>query len=413
MGAAIDLKFPFGNQSLLWLVPLLGWLAGCADQRISYDEMLRRDHLPAAPANAAIEPAQVALSENRPYELQVGDVVTLILVGTNLEDRFASTSIDVRLHAEGEIALPMVGRVKVAGLTLDAAEKTILDVFVPKFYKDLSVHLALKSTETTTVLVLGNVRTPGLVALKRNERNLLYALALAGGFNGGLPVGPGISEGAAEGGVDHAGRPHANGAVRLRPLRPDRAETTYNLYDVDDVRRILAAPPLETGDVIIVDTTEESAIYMSGLVNRPGPLLLPAGGSLSLLRAIAAVGGLRDYIHVREGTLIRTLKSGEQVQVKLDLEKILCGAAPDIALCPGDVLDVPHTADTLFQEWFHQNILVGPFRIGVSYDPLQQYNADRALERQGVRNGILQSLGSGIPGIFVPPVPVPQSITTP
>jgi hypothetical protein len=100
---------------------------------------------------------------------------------------------------------------------------------------------------------------------------------------------------------------------------------------------------------------------------------------------------------------------GRQVFVKLELDKILSGAVPDVALHPGDVVHVPTTAGTFAQEWFLRNVLLGPFAVGVHYDPLAQYNANRAIDaanNDSLEQGLIQSIGSGIPGIFVPPAPV-------
>ena len=49
---------------------------------------------------------------------------------------------------------------------------------------------------------------------------------------------------------------------------------------------------------------------------------------------------------------------------------------------------------------------VGPFSVGVRYDPLAQYNANRALENTfpgGLKNSIRNSIGSTIPQLLIPP----------
>ncbi len=57
-----------------------------------------------------------------------------------------------------------------------------------------------------------------------------------------------------------------------------------------------------------------------------------------------------------------------------------------------------------------QNLLVGPFSVGVHYDPLQQYNTNRALGEQGLfggnsfSNAFRNALATGLPQALVPPV---------
>ncbi len=182
----------------------------------------------------------------------------------------------------------------------------------------------------------------------------------------------------------------------------------YNLADVNDVRRALLGPTLDSGDVLVVEGQEASAVFVSGIVNTPGPVVVPPHSTLSVQRAIAAAGGIRDLLDPKEATLVRVLPDGQQVQVKLDLGAMLAGNAQDIALRPGDILRIPYTADTFIQEWFFKNMLLGPFSVGVRYDPLSQWNANRAIDasREGGTwsNVFRSSLSSSIPYIFAPQV---------
>mgnify|MGYP005854990347 CR=1 FL=1 len=367
-------------------------LSACArDVRISRVELEQMEHEILAAPPVLVEPAaeqELALTDFRPYTIKVGDVLAIRMVGlgTSEADRYAPTVLQLRVHKDGTIALPIVGGVRVEGLDLADAEQALIAAHVPNIVKELSVYIEPVAPETTTVLVLGAAARPGLTPLRFNERNVLYALAAAGGF-----------------GMDGSGR------VRLRPVRTDREERVYDLTDVNDVRRAMLAPPLESGDVLEVEGSDVNAVYVNGLVNAPGAVPVPPAASTTVLRAIAASGGLRDYLTVKEATLVRTLADGREVHVKLDVGEMLAGRTPDMALRPGDILRVPHTADTMFQEWFVRNVMVGPFSVGVRYDPLGQYNANRALRRDDGRlqESIRQSLGSAIPGLLIPPVTAP------
>ncbi len=367
---------------LLALIPLWG---GCQrDVRISLAELREREERTAAAAPVPVAEDELALTDVRPYVIGVGDVLAVRMKGL-LEDRYAETILQVRVHKDGTISMPIVGPVQVAGLDLADAEEAVLAAHVPSVVKDLSVYIELSGPEATTVIVMGAVMTPGLVKLRQNERSLLYALAAAGGFTS-----------------------LSSGCVRVRPVDAERAETVYRLTDLNDVRRALHSPPLQSGDVLVVEAADSSAVYVSGLVNRPGPILLPADSSLSVVRAVTAAGGLRDYITVRDATLVRSLSDGSQVQVKLALNEILSGRESDVDLRPGDVLMVSHTLETFAQEWVLHNALLGPFQVSLRYDPLAQYNANRAISanRSGnlLSQGIVSSLVSGIPAAVAPQV---------
>jgi polysaccharide export outer membrane protein len=371
-----------GLASALALSAVLMLAFGCADTRITLDELNKLE----AEASAQVEPVELkpqdlALAELHPYTVGSNDVLSVTLTG--LTEQYSQTQFDLRVHDDGTILLPMIGKLKVAGLDLKGVEDAVYSALVPKFVKDMSVFVRLGGSETTTVVVVGAAGDSGLVTLPRNERNVLYALARATAF------GPGSS-----------------GCVHVRPVRPGRPELTYDLTDINDLRRALLAPPLESGDMLVVEPAETSAIYVAGLVNAPGPIPLPPHGSLSLVRTIVAAGGLRDFLDPQEATLWRTLPDGQQFRVKLALADVMSGKLPDVALSPGDVLEVPHTAATRFREWAAQNIRIGPFGVTSVYDPVADQRA--RILRNGNNNiigeSLLQTLRYGLSYYIVPPV---------
>ncbi|MEW6250929.1 MAG: polysaccharide biosynthesis/export family protein [Planctomycetota bacterium] len=344
-------------------------------------ELSRQDPIP-------VELAQLALTEKQLYRLRVGDVLNVRLLGLK-EDRYAVLPIPARVHSDGTIVLPVVGPIAVADLTLTEAEEKVIAAHVAgDIAKDVSAFLELVESDVTTVLVLGAAAEPGLVRLRANERSPFYALALAGGFGA---FGPGA--------------PTANGRVVLKPIRPEREEVVYNFYDQNDVRRALLGPPLESGDVLLVEAAPANVVYVGGTVKLPGAIPLPPGSKSSVLQAVAAAGGLRPYIQAEEAELVRTLSDGKQLHVKLPLAKMMEGAEPDLALLAGDILLVPDTPMTIFQEWAMTQLLGTQFNFGVRYDPLQQYNTNRAIDADSDTGaGIRSALTTGIPQILVPPV---------
>lgn len=364
-------------------------IAGCADRRVSIEVLMEMEREGAESTPIAVDPQQFSLTDYQPYQIAPGAVLSLTFSG--LYGQGLISQQNVRVHDDGQIHLPLLGSLKVEGLDLAGVEKALLAAAIPSFVKDMGVFAELVTPHETTVMVMGAATTPGLIPLGGAQRNVLYALALAGGFN-----------------------PGTSGRVRVRPIRPERSELIYDLTDINDLRRALSAPPLESGDMIVVEPAEQSVVYLTGLLAAPGPIAVAPGGTLSVVRAIAAAGGIRNFLHVKEATLWRKLADGRQVRAKLDLGKILAGDSdsPDFDLKPGDVLEIAHTPATMLEEWIVQNIRVGPFSLGVGYDPLAQRNANRALSRNnfggsGLGQSIRNSLGSGIPQLLIPPVPVP------
>jgi polysaccharide export outer membrane protein len=358
--------------------------AGCADSRISLEDLRAEERALAEVEPVQVNPEELELTELKPYTIGPGDVLTLTMVG--LTDPFTELRIQVRVWENGQITLPLVGKVQVAGLDLEGVDKAIYGAYVPDFVKNLTVFTELSGPEGTTVIVTGPVDAAGPVILPNNRRNVLYALAMSGGF------GPGTS-----------------GRVRVRPIRSDREELVYDLTEINDLRRALTAPPLESGDMLTIEPAEASAVYVTGLVNMPGPVPLPRNGDISLVRAVSSAGGLRDFLDPPEATLWRRLADGRQVRVKINLTDVMAGRAPDVQLHPGDVLDIPHTADTRFREWVAMNIKLGPFGVTAVYDPVADRRARILADDDSdvFRRTLLQTLGTGIPDLILPPVQQP------
>jgi protein involved in polysaccharide export with SLBB domain len=381
------------NRNLVALIGLaLLHLAGCAqkDNRIDVARLrqLEQHHVDQQPVLEEVPLEQLALTDVRPYRYVVDDELLIEVAGLR-EEVHEPELLRVRVRDGGSITMPGVGQIQAEGLTAAELEQKITDAYVPSRVKrPISVFVELQRPQETTVLVTGSAMAPGLVRLRQNQRNVLYALAAANGFVEG-----------------------SSGEIHVVPARPGRPALTYNLRNPNDVRSALLAPPLESGDTVVVRAAQSSVVYLTGLVNVPGPIPLPLGESVSLVRAVAAAGGLVDFLEPQEATLWRKLDDGKQVRVKLDMAKIMVGEEDDIALLAGDVLDVPHTAHTRFRQWFAQNIRFGPFGVTAVYDPVADYRArilrDDNNDNSLLRYSIINSLGGGITNIVAPPQAVP------
>ncbi|HUP14261.1 MAG TPA: polysaccharide biosynthesis/export family protein [Niastella sp.] len=85
-------------------------------------------------------------------------------------------SPDYLVNLEGEVEIPVVGRVQVAGLTLSQAKQKITGVVSP-YLKDPLVEIGFQSFKVT---VLGEVKNPGTFVISTQHATLLEALAAAG-----------------------------------------------------------------------------------------------------------------------------------------------------------------------------------------------------------------------------------------
>lgn len=320
-------------------------LIGCgADHRISLEQFLvmqqdAREAAVESPSAAELDKVRELLDRQLgPYKVGPGDELAVTLTGAAAAPLFPVTI--ARVNRQGLIDLPLVGAIDVNGMELEDIDHTIRDAYVPAVLKDVAAHVTLYNTEATKVLVVGAVTAPGLVPLRRTERNLLFAIVAAGGASD-----------------------LATGEVTLQRLRQPGETLSLDLTNPMELRAALALEPLADGDILTVHAAAPNTIFVGGLVNAPRPQAYPPGVQISILQALAASGGVRTDVHPREGTLIRRMPNGQDVHVKLDLKRIGNGSDPNILLAAGDILWVPETLETRIQDWINRNIF---FRAGVS-----------------------------------------------
>ncbi|MFA5863806.1 MAG: polysaccharide biosynthesis/export family protein [Phycisphaerae bacterium] len=338
--------------------------AGCSDHRISQTEFQRMQEDARKTTLATTQPAANRVMETAkierslgPYRVGVSDVLSITLI-TALEQATLSPPILVRVDRNGEITLPLVGNIKLAGLELQDVDMAIRKAYIPKIYRDLAVYVDVPRPQTTNVLVTGAVATPGLIPLRRSERDLLHAIVGAGGASD-----------------------LASGNVTLKRIRGSE-EVSLNIYNPQDLKTALSIAPLENGDIITVQAATPNIVFVGGLVNAPRSQSYPPGAQLTVLQALAASGGLRTDIFPHEGTLIRRMPDGRDVHVKLNLDRIQNGKDANIALAAGDILWVPYTWDTRAEDWISRNIYI---RAGASVN----YNVSGVeyMNRQAKQSG--------------------------
>src|SRR6266403_2180959 len=107
----------------------------------------------------------------------IGDLLQVTMFGTQ------DFNADFRVSSSGNISLPPLGLVHVAGLSTSEAEKSIERQLVEGgFYRDPRVSVFEKEYVTQGVSILGEVKNPGVYPLLA-DRHLLDLLSQAGGLH--------------------------------------------------------------------------------------------------------------------------------------------------------------------------------------------------------------------------------------
>lgn len=104
-------------------------------------------------------------------------------------------TIEARVSEGGTISYPLIGSVKLGGLSIGAAEQTIADALIQGgFVKKPQVNIVLLTMRGNQVSVLGQVNRPGRFPLETFNTRLSDVLAAAGGAIPGAGNSPGGSD---------------------------------------------------------------------------------------------------------------------------------------------------------------------------------------------------------------------------
>jgi len=130
------------------------------------------------PGGGAAFPAGAAdLEETQGYRLQPGDQVD---VQVYREPQLSGT---FRVDASGQIRHPLCGSVVAAGLTEQQVEDRLTELLGGKYLINPKVIVSVLSAQSSHVVLLGEVKKPGVHPVPFGESiTLLQAIAEAGGF---------------------------------------------------------------------------------------------------------------------------------------------------------------------------------------------------------------------------------------
>lgn len=120
-------------------------------------------------------PAESKLGD---YRLQPGDVVRMQIFQVPDLDR------EVRVSAEGEILLPLIGRLVVKDRTLSRVEETVRMLYDRDYLVNPQVNMMVTKYSQRTVNVMGAVNNPQAIDYPPDQTiTVVDAISRAGGFN--------------------------------------------------------------------------------------------------------------------------------------------------------------------------------------------------------------------------------------
>ncbi len=92
-------------------------------------------------------------------------------------------SVVFSVSAKGEINHPLLGKVKIAGLSIAETESRIIELLSADYLVDPIVKVTVSNSSLRPVMLFGEVRSPGTYSIEAGKRyTLLQVIARAGGF---------------------------------------------------------------------------------------------------------------------------------------------------------------------------------------------------------------------------------------
>lgn len=132
--------------------------------------------VPGGP-NGPAGPASLGAPAN--YQLSANDQIAVEVFG---EDDLRTS---VRVNSDGNVSLPLLGSVRVAGLTLGQATSRLTELYGKDYLVNPRVSVALVGYAKRRFTVLGQVGHPGSFEMPEGSPggiDLLEAIAIAGGY---------------------------------------------------------------------------------------------------------------------------------------------------------------------------------------------------------------------------------------
>jgi len=219
----------------------------------------------------------------------------------------------VLVAPNGKIAVPLVGDVQAAGMTVsELSEKLSLEL--GKKIKAPQVTVTLREVNSYRIYFVGKVARPGVLTSK-SEVTLLQALSMAGGIVDGADLSLAYV---------------ARGTQRVP------ADFVKLLRDGNLTQNIV----MEPDDTVVVPDNPLNVVYVMGEVRNPGMLGFVKERDWTAMKVVAAAGGFNQFAARGKATLHR----GTTI-IPVDFNSLMRNpdTEKDIPLLPGDILVVPQS----------------------------------------------------------------------
>lgn len=325
------------------------------------------DTLAWASTNNSLEPSSIYSSSyllETPYRLGAGDSVSITVFS------LPQYSGEFEISVDGSINLPVVGKVRVDGLTIEEASVRIREYYSQILNAPL-IEASITDRRNLSIALSGEIQHPGSYVLDASNAEL-----------------PTLTEAIEQAGGIRMSADLSNIEI-LRQDQPSSYKIIVDLLDLIQNGNIASDITLRDGDRIIIpaepnpnlealsalanasfSASDNSSINIAviGEVFRPGPHVIlgsaqtgnagetgetqDRGEFPTVVTAIQVAGGIKPQANIRSVEIHRSTRSGTEQIITVSLWKLLQDGDlnQDLVLQDGDTVIVPTASDTLAED---------------------------------------------------------------
>jgi polysaccharide export outer membrane protein len=242
--------------------------------------------------------------EQLDYRIGEGDVLkVLVYDNPDLETT-------TRVGGNGTIQMPLVGELKIEGLTVSQVASKIAAKLSAGFIRNPQVSVFVEEFRSKRAIIMGEVKAPGLYELS-GTTSLMELISKAGGM------------------TTEAGNEVT--IKRKNPGNPGQDDLiTVNLKNLLEKQETSTNVAIRDGDSVFVPRA--GVFFVTGQVRRPDAYKLEAG--TTVIKAITMAGGFSELASQKRVRLIRRVDDVETVIKKVPMHTLVM---------PEDVIVVPES----------------------------------------------------------------------
>ena len=287
------------------------------------------------PGQAAPVPGQ-ANQNQPPAELPPDSVRPTYVLGPNDQFLIRAPRVEeinerpFRVDAEGFIDLPLIGRVRAGGMTVQQLEAELVKRLREYVVGPPQVMITMSQFRSDPVFFVGHFQRPGIYPLQ-GRRTLVEMLSSIGGLQPNASRHIKIMRRAEYGTIP---LPNAvdDPEKKISTVEISMGSLRENVNPAEDII-------LQPYDVVSVERAE--LVYVNGEVTKVGGIELGERDSVSIAQALSMAGGFsRDANRSKVRILRPILDTDRRAPIDVDMNRVLQGKENDVPLLPNDMLYV-------------------------------------------------------------------------